>query len=111
MLKYRNRYRVCYEIDKKGKICDFTFIPCSVSKGSNICRYDDFTLSVYITSIKTFNRIALNKELFTIFQEGQSEGTLLFSEENFKQANKFLKARKKGRTIPPRNASNKFFQN
>ena len=112
MLKYRSQYRVCYEMDKNGKVCEFTFIPCMIKKGTNICRYDDNTLSVYIPSIQIINRLLKEYPLlFKPHQIGDTEGTLLFSETDIKQADKILKIRTKGKSLSPKNKAHKKFQN
>ncbi|HEX9059839.1 MAG TPA: hypothetical protein VF941_06645 [Clostridia bacterium] len=104
MLKYRGRYRVVFESDKlTGKLLEITFIPCRICKGANICRHTDTLLNVYIPSKIIFNRL-LNEypELFTAFQTGQSEGTLLLNEYNIDKATHILKAWTRGKCISPR---------
>ncbi|NJD04658.1 MAG: hypothetical protein FIA99_19135 [Ruminiclostridium sp.] len=104
MLKYRGQYRVILETDKKtGKPLEFTFIPCRIYKGANICRYSGTMLNAYLPSIKVFNRLLKeHPELFTAFQTGSSEGTLLFKESDMEEAAIILKAYTLGKNISPR---------
>jgi hypothetical protein len=96
MLKYREIYKVIYEVDKAGKRCEFTFIPCQIKRDSNICRHDDNMLNVYITSIKIANRLLLEyPDIFIPFQKGDNEVKLLFQESKISEAAEILKAKKK----------------
>lgn len=104
MIDYRGKYRVTYDVDKRtGKAAEFTFIPCGIKKNSNISRHSGNMLNAYIPSIKVFNRLLREyPELFTSFQVGDSEGTLLFKESDMKAAAVILKARTKGKDMPAR---------
>ncbi len=103
MLKYRGQYRVIFEIDTKGKPSEFALIPCGIKRGSTICRHSDDTLSVYITGIKTANRLSREyPDLFRPFQIGDSEATLLFNEADIEKAAAILKARILGKNMNPR---------
>ena len=67
MLSYRGTYRVLYETDKRtGKPCEFTFIPCGIRRGANICRHNDDTLNVFIPGFGTADRLL--KEYPDIFK-------------------------------------------
>ncbi len=103
MLKYRGKYRVLYETDKTGKACEFTFIPCLIKRGSNICRHSDTILNVYITSSKIINRLLKEyPDLFRPFQTGNGEGTLLFDESNIDKAAAILKPKVLGKGMSPK---------
>lgn len=103
MLKYRGQYRVLYEIDKTGKPCEFTFIPCRIKKGASICRQDDNTLNVYVPGIKTVNRLLKEyPDLFKPFQIGDTEGTLIFKESDIEKVAVILKCRIRGKNMSPR---------
>lgn len=103
MLKYRGTYRALFEIDKTGKVCEFTHIPCQIKKGSNICKHSDTVLNAYIPSIKILNRILKEyPEMFKPFQVGDTEGTLLFKEADIEKAAVILKARVKGKGMSAR---------
>ena len=90
MLKYRGQYRVVFEMDKRtGKPAEFCFVPCKIYRGTNVYRYSENKLGVYIPSKRIFNRLSQN-EIFEIFCAGDSEGILLFEEKNLKIAEKAL---------------------
>jgi len=74
MLKYRGQFRVLYECDKRtGKPGEFTFIPCRIKKGANICRHNDTTLNVFIPSTIIANRLLREyTDIFMPFQSGDS---------------------------------------
>ena len=108
MLKYRGTYRVVYETDKRtGKALEFTFIPCRIKKGANICRHNKNTLNVYIPSTRIIGYL-LRKypDIFKPFQNGDEESTLLFSESMFPEAESILKPYKMGKNISPRSKRN-----
>lgn len=103
MLKYRGTYRVLFEIDKAGKPCEFTFIPCRIKKGANICRHNGDVLNIYIPSIKMANRLSREyPDLFKPFQTGDSEAVLLFNEADIEKAAAILKARVMGKGMSPK---------
>lgn len=103
MLKYRGTYRVLFEVDKAGKPCEFTFIPCRIKKGSNICRHNENVLNAYIPSAKIANRLLKEyPDLFKPFQTGDSEATLFFSETDIEKAAVVLKARVMGKGMSPK---------
>ena len=104
MLSYRGTYRVVYETDKRtGKPCEFTFIPCGIRKGANICRHNDDTLNVFIPGFGTADRLLKEyPDLFQPFQVGDSEATLLFKESDIERAAVILKARTKGKDMSAR---------
>ncbi|MDD5064993.1 MAG: hypothetical protein PHQ35_09600 [Phycisphaerae bacterium] len=103
MLKYRGTYRVMYEVDKTGKACEFTFIPCLIKRGSNICRHSDTVLNVYITSSKIINRLLKEyPDLFRPFQTSNGEGTLLFNEADIEKAAEILRPKVLGKGMNPK---------
>lgn len=104
MLKYRGQYRVIFECDKNtGKPLENTFIPCRVRKGVNICRYNETTLNVYIPGIKAVKTLlGKHPDIFTLFQMGDHEATLLFPESKMQQAAAILKPIIKGANISPK---------
>ena len=104
MLKYRGTYRVVYECDKRtGQPYEFTYVPCLIKKGSNVCRHSDNTLNVYISSAKIANRLLKEcPDLFKPFQIGDSEAVLLFKEADIEKAAAILKARVLGKNMNPR---------
>ena len=57
MLTYRGQYRVLFETDKAGKACEFTYIPCGIRKGANICRHSNDMLNIFIPSINNWLNI------------------------------------------------------
>ena len=102
MIEYRGQYRVLYETDKQGKACEFTYIPCGIIKGCNICRHSYNTLNVYIPSSRTAKRLLSEyPEIFKPFQVGDNEATLLFSECKMDEAAVILRARVKGKNMNP----------
>jgi hypothetical protein len=103
VIEYRGKYRVLFETDKQGKACEFTYIPCGIIKGCNICRHSDNMLNVYIPSSRTAKRLLSEyPEIFKPFQVGDSEATLLFKESDIDKAAKILKARVMGKNKSPR---------
>ncbi len=103
MIEYRGQYRVLYETDKVGKVCEFTYIPCRIIKGCNICRHSYNTLNVYIPSSRTAKRLLSEyPEIFKPFQVGDNEATLLFSECKMDEAAVILRARVKGKNQNPK---------
>ncbi|MCX8167321.1 MAG: hypothetical protein N3E37_05735, partial [Candidatus Micrarchaeota archaeon] len=77
MIKYRGKYRVCYEMDiRTGKALEAVYIPCYLSKKSAIYRHNDNTLNLYISSIIKGRRL-LEKYpgIFKAFQVGSHEMT------------------------------------
>lgn len=104
MLKYRGTYRVLYETDvRTGAACEFTFVPCRIAKGANICRHGEETLNAYIPSIKIIRRLLKEyPELFTKFQIGDKEGTILFKESDMGKVESLLKPRVLGKNVSPR---------
>lgn len=108
MLKYRGQCRVVTETDKRtGKPLEFTFVPCRIKKGTNICRHNADTLNVYIPGIKTANRLLKEyPDIFKPFQAGDSEATLLFPECMIDEAAIILKAIVKGANTSPRSKRN-----
>lgn len=104
MLDYRGQFRVLYETDKRtGKVCEFTFIPCRVRKGANICRYSDTMLNVYIPGKPTVNRLLTeHPEIFKPLQIGDTEGTLLFPESMIGAVVDILKPFVMGKNKSPR---------
>jgi hypothetical protein len=104
MLNYRGRFRVVYECDKRtGKPGENTFIPCRIRKGANICRHSETTLNVYIPGIKAVKRILSQyPDIFTPFQMGDREATLLFPESKMEQVAAILKPITKGKNISPK---------
>lgn len=103
MLKYRGVYRVLFEIDKAGKPCEFSFIPCRIKKGASICRQDDNTLNVYVPGIKTVNRLLKDHaDIFKPFKIGDKEAILLFRESDIDKAATILKARVMGKNMSPK---------
>ena len=107
MIKYRGLYRVSYEIDKTGKLCEFAFLPCRLKRGTNIVRHNENILSVYIPS-KTITKRLLNEypDLFTLLSMGDCEGVLLFPETKLPEAATILKPYTKGRNVSPRSKRN-----
>ncbi len=98
MQNYRGQYRVLYETDKQGKVCEFSFIPCRISKRANICRHNNDTMNAYIPSTKTAKRLLKQYPyIFKKYQTGDSEAILLFPEYKMDEAAKILKARVKGK--------------
>ncbi len=113
MLKYRGKYRVIYEIDKRtGKPLEFTFLPCRIKRGSDISRYNENTLSAYIPSIKITNKLLkVYPDIFKPFRIGDSEAILLFPESLIQEAAAILKTYTKGQNVSPRSKRNaKFIQ-
>ena len=108
MLKYIGQYRIVYEIDKRtGKPLEFTYIPCRIKKGANICRNDGKTLNVYIPGIKLINKL-LNEypAIFSPYLIGDGEGSLLFDEVKFPEAAGLLKPVVKGKGVSPKSKRN-----
>lgn len=99
-----------YETDSTGKPAEFTFIPCRIRKGANICRHDDNTLDVYIPGIKTVRRLLKEYPgIFKPYQTGDTEATLLFQESLMSEVAKILKPFVTGKGISPRSKRNKRF--
>ena len=100
MLKYKDQYWVRYELDKFKKKCEFTYIPCSRKKGTQIYRYSESKLGVYIQSTQIGKSIAKEyPALFKIETETSCEIVLLFDEVDLIKAANILKARKKVKRI------------
>ena len=107
MLKYRGRYRVLCEADIRGISIEFTCIPCGIKKGANICRHSDTMLNAFIPSTKIIHRLIKEyPEIFTLWQEGYCEGTIIFPETEIDKVAKLLKATKKGKGKPVRLKTN-----
>lgn len=104
MLKYRGIYRVVLESDKRtGKPLEFICVPCRVCKGSSICRHSDNILNAYIPSTNMFNRLLLEyPDLFTAYQTGNGEGTLLFNETDMETVAEILKPGVLGKNLNPK---------
>ena len=104
MLRYRGTYRIVFEQDKRtGKPLEFTFIPCCIRGGSNICRHYESALSAYIPGIKTANRLLKEQpDIFRPFQIRDSEATLLFNESDMERAAIILIPRVMGKNMNPR---------
>lgn len=103
MLRYRGQFRILYETDKNGKVCEFTYIPCRIKKGSSICRHNNNVLNAYIPSAKIANRLLKEyPDLFKPFQVGDREGTLLFNESDIEKVAAILKARVGGKNKSPK---------
>lgn len=106
MLNYRGQYRVIFEIDKRtGMACEFSYIP--ILGGGNICRHDDKTLNVFISSNRGKFLLKDYPDLFRVFQQGQTEMTLLFDESNIKQVAAILKVKIQGKNVSPRAKRNR----
>jgi hypothetical protein len=101
MLKYRGTYRVLYECDvRTGKPTEFTYIPCIIKKGTNICRHSTTMLNAYIPSMKII--LSLLREypdIFALYQDGHSEGTIIFNELNITKVAEILKAKVMGKNM------------
>ena len=97
-----------YETDEQtGKPLEFTFIPCRIRKGANICRHNETTLSVYIPGTRTANMLLTeHPDIFKPFQIGDTEVTLLFSESMLPEVAEILKPVVKGKEISPRSRRN-----
>jgi hypothetical protein len=95
---------VLYEIDKRtGLATEFSYTPCGIKNGSNICRHNDDTLNVYITSSIIINNLLKeHSDLFTLFQIGNGDGTLLFKESDIGKVVGILKIQIRGRCQSPR---------
>lgn len=108
MFNYRGSFRVTYEMDKRtGKPAEFTFIPCRIRKGANICRHDEGTLNVYIPGTRAANTLlAEYPDIFKPFQIGDSEVTLLFPELMLPEVIEILRPIVKGKGISPRSKRN-----
>ena len=104
MLKYKGRFRVLYECDvRTGKPQEFTYIPCRIKKGSNICRHSETMLNAYITSAKIIQRLLReHPDIFTMLQDCDYEGTLLFPESRIDEVAPILKIQTSGRTLSSR---------
>lgn len=97
-------------MDKFKKPQEFTFIPCRLKSGTNICRHNEKTLSVYIpSSIMARNLLIDYPDMFTLFQIGDREAILLFPESMLPEAAIILKAYIQGRNISPRSKHNERF--
>jgi len=107
MLSYRGVYRVVTEMDQRtSKPLEACFIKCR--RGVNIYRYSDTVLSAYIPS--KMRSTYLLKEypgLFTAFQVGDKEGTILFDESKLEEAALILGAMVKGKNVSPRSKRNR----
>lgn len=108
MLKYRGQYRVVYETDKRtGKPAEFSYIPCRIKKGSNIARHNEDTLNVYIPSINLIHRLLQeHADIFTPYQIGDKDGTLLFGESDMHKTANILKPIVQGRNTYPKSKKN-----
>lgn len=104
MLKFRGRYRVLYETDvRTGKVCELTYIPCRIVKGSNICRHNDNTLNVLISGAKIASHLLKEyPDIFKPFQMCYGEATLLFPESMIEEAAGILKPYIQGANKSPR---------
>lgn len=110
MLKYKGIYRVSYEFDKQGKPQEFTFIPCGIKKGSNIYRYDNDKLLLYLPSKRLTNKLLLkHSNIFKLHLEGDYEAVLIFEEKYLETIESDLKIYKKGKNISPKSKSNMKF--
>lgn len=104
MLKYRGTYRVQYECDvRTGQSGEFTYIPCHIRPGANVYRHNDNTLLVYISGIKTVNRLLREYPgIFRPYQTGDSEASLLFKVSDIQKAAVILKAKVQGKNLSPK---------
>jgi len=110
VLNYRGTYRVVFEVDTCGKPMEFTFIPCRIRKGANICRHDDATLNVLIPGSGTADRLLKEyPDLFQPWQMGAAEATLTFPEARMIEAAKILKPFTLGKAVSPRAKRNRRF--
>jgi hypothetical protein len=116
VIKYRGIYRVSSEIDSKGHICEGSFIPCKIGKRSQIYRYNDAKLRVWIESNTKSGNTSVCKRLinnyphiFTVVVQGDTETILEFNELDIEQAAKILKVRVRGKKISPRSKKNLAF--
>jgi len=107
MLNYRGQFRVIYEMDvKTGKPLEACYIKCR--RGVNIYRHSDNVLSAYIPS--RMRSTYLLKEypgLFTTFQIGDKESTILFDESKIEEAASILSAMVKGKNVSPKSKRNR----
>jgi len=103
MLKYRRKFRVLYECDvRTRKPAEFTYIPCLIKKGSNICRHSETMLNAYITSAKIIRRLLSEyPDIFTMWQDCDSEGTILFPESRIDEVAPILKIQTRGKNLSP----------
>lgn len=107
MLKYRGLYRVVHEIDKTGKLGEFTFIPLKLKRGTSICRHNETTLNVYIPSKTIAKRLLIEyPDIFTLLSMGDCGGVLLFPETKLPEAAIILKPYTKGSNVSPRSKRN-----
>jgi hypothetical protein len=93
-----------YEVDKRaGKALEFTYVLCRIKKGSNICRYSNDVLNVYIpSSIITNSLLKEYPDIFRPFQMGNGEATLLFDETDINRVAVILKIQTRGRCQSPK---------
>lgn len=100
MLKYKDQYRVDHEKDTSGKECEGTSVRCTRCRGTEIYRWGDNKLAVYIPSTQVGRKIlSEHPALFTLETETSSEMVFLFDEANLDEAAVILKARKKVKMI------------
>jgi hypothetical protein len=93
-----------YEIDKcTGKALEFVYVPCKIKKGSNIYRYNDNILNVYIPSSIIVNNLLKDySDIFKPLQIGNGEATLLFNESDIEKVAVILKAKTYGKNKSPK---------
>lgn len=107
MIGYRGKFRVVYEMDNKtGRPLEACYIKCR--RNVNIYRHNENVLSAYIHS--KMRSTYLLKEypvLFTAFQLGDKESTLLFDESNIEEVALILGAMVKGANVSPRSKRNR----
>jgi len=106
MHKYIGTYRVFQAIDNDGKAKnnDDTFLKCKYD--SQIYRWDNKTLALYLTSTNTDNNVMpkLKKEgvVFTPYIEGDGEYVYFFPEEYIKKVASIMKPQIKGKNVSPK---------
>lgn len=107
MLGYRGKYRIIFEMDlRTGKPLEACFIKCR--RSVNIYRHNDTVLSAYIPSkMRCTYLLKEYPELFTAFQTGDKEGTVLFNESDIEKAISILGAIVKGANVSPRSKRNR----
>ena len=107
MLRYRGQYRTVFEMDlKTGKPLEACYIKCK--RGVNIYRHNDNVLNAYIPS--RMRSTYLLKEypgLFTPYQTGDKEGSILFDESELEEAALILGAMVKGKNVSPKSKRNR----
>jgi hypothetical protein len=107
MIIYRGKYRTSYEMDlKTGKPLEACFIKCK--KNITIYRHNESILSAYIPSrMKLTYILKTYPNLFTPFQIGDREGSVLFDESNIEDAAIILGAMVQGKNVSPRSKRNR----